>query len=739
MMPGTFQFHVRQNLPSRLPDMPGPQHLRHETTPRQLDARPTLDLGPAICADDEASRRHEWLLTNGRGGYACGSVAGILDRRYHAVLAAAVQPPDTRSILVAKLDERLPNFWTSERSERSDRDPEDDPTSNDLTLSSDVWNDDRISGFGHRHLIRCRLFEGAIEHQWLCGKTRISRRLVLPHGHDAVIAEYRIEATDRPVSFAVKAIGGNRLADFLAPGANWSAETLTATNTELDLRLPANPHGGTEIDLSIRVTGGVVTSGGTWYRGYHLDTETRRGYDDVDDHLLLAEVTAELKEGDVLRIEIAAGDSATVDFREQDPFAEEAVRQQTIIERAESSLGQMDVPPLFNTLASAAERFIVERPLPDGTGASIIAGYPWFADWGRDTMISIPGICLATGRADLAREILHTFAQFVDGGMIPNRFPGRGKPPEYNTADAALLFVETAGRTWMASCLEDDSTADAFLRDILPTVDAILDAYRAGTRHGIKIDPADGLLDQGAEGLQLTWMDARIGDEVVTPRRGKTVELNALLHSSYRWRAMFADRFGEDATRFDASADQVRESFDRFWLDDHGYLADVIDGPHGLDGSLRPNQLFATGCAHPPVTGDRAEQVLAACDAALRIPVGLRTLDPADTRYQGVYAGNQSTRDAAYHMGTSWPWLLGPFARTHLRVHQDPKAIRSILSAFVEESSRRILGGISEVHDGDTPHAAGGCLSQAWSVGEILACLRLTLEHERGDNSIAFA
>lgn len=719
--------------------MPGPQHLHHETAPRLLDARPALDLGPAICADDEASRTHEWLLTNGRGGYACGSVAGILDRRYHAVLAAAVEPPDTRAVLVAKLDERLPDFWTAERSERSDRDPEDDPTSNDLTLTSDVWNDDRISGFGHRHLIRCRLFEGAVEHQWLCGRTRISRRLVMPHGHDAVIAEYRIEATDRPVTLAVKPIGGNRLADFLAPGATWSAETLASSDTELDLKLPANPQGGTEIDLSIRITGGVVTPGGTWYRGYQLDTETRRGYDDVDDHLLLAEVTAKLGAGDVLRIEIAAGDSSGVDFRKRDPFAEEAARQQAIIARAESSLGQEDVPPLFNILASAADRFIVERPLAEGTGASIIAGYPWFADWGRDTMISIPGVCLATGRADLAREILHTFSQYVDGGMIPNRFPGHGKPPEYNTADAALLFVETVGRTWMASRSEDESTADTFLRDILPSIDAILDAYRAGTRHGIRIDPADGLLNQGAEGLQLTWMDARIGDEVVTPRRGKTVELNALLHSSLRWRAMFASRLGEDAASFIASADQVQKSFERFWLDDHGYLADVIDGPHGLDGSLRPNQLFATGCAHPPVTGDRASQVLATCDAALRIPVGLRTLDPADTRYQGVYAGDQAQRDAAYHMGTSWPWLLGPFVRTHLRVHQDPKAIRSIISAFVEESSRRVLGGIGEVHDGDHPHSAGGCLSQAWSVGEILACLRLILDHERGADPLIFS
>ena len=718
--------------------MPGPQHLQSTAKSHRLEHRPTLDLGPAICADDEASRRHEWLLTNGRGGYACGSIAGVLDRRYHAILAAAVEPPDTRSVIVAKLDERLPAFWTPDRTCLTDRDPEDDPTSDDLTLSSDVWREGGLAGFGHRHLIRCRANDGTVEHQWLCGRTRISRRLVMPHGHDATIAEYRVEATDRPIRLAVKIVGGNRLADLLAPGASWAASTLEHDDTMLRLRLPENEHGGREIDVAVRISGGRLEPGGDWYRGYRLETETRRGYDDVDDHLLLAEATAELSEGDVLRIELAAGDDVGFDFRDRDPFAEETTRRRGLVELARSEL-DVEPPPIHETLVAAADRFVVDRPTEDSHGKSIIAGYPWFADWGRDTMISIPGICLATGRAAIAREILATFARFVDGGMIPNRFPGLGRPPEYNTADAALLFIEAVGRTWIASGDEDASTANTFLRSLLPTIDEILDAHRAGTRHGIRIDPADGLLDQGEAGLQLTWMDARIDGAVVTPRAGKAVELSALLHSAWRWRARFAAAFGEDDTDFTVAADQIHASFDRFWLPDHGYLADVVDGPHGLDGSLRPNQLFATGCVHPPVTGDRAASVLETCDRVLRIPTGLRTLDPSDPRYQPRYEGDQAARDAAYHMGTSWPWLLGPFVRTHLRVHRDPDALHEILSGVVDESSRRVLGGIAEVHSGDAPHRAGGCLSQAWSVGEMLAALRLLIDHRRGVDSDAFA
>lgn len=704
--------------------MPGPEHLQAPTAGASPTDRPAVDLGPAICADDVESRRREWLLTNGRGGYACGSVANVLDRRYHAVLAAAIAPPDTRIQVLAKFDERLVEFWTEERAQPADG----DPSAADCDLSSDVWSEGGLTGFGHRHLIRCRVHEGSVEHTWLVGRTRLTRRMVMPHGHDAIVTEYRLHASDRPIDLAVKAIGSNRLADLLDPGATWTPIVEHAAEDVLRLILPGDANGRPELPTTIRVRGGglgrTAPAEFPWYRGYRLETEARRGYDEIDDHLRLAEVRATLEVGDVLRVEVAAGDSVGTDFRDRDPFAEEAARIQDLLRAAEAE----DAKPLRRHLVVAADRFVVTRPVSEpGTseprnGTSIIAGYPWFADWGRDTMIALPGLCLSTGRVGVAREILATFARFQDRGLLPNRFPGMGSDPEYNTADAALLFIEAVGRTWRAV---DSEESDAFLRSMLPTIDAILEAPIEGTLHGIRIDPEDGLLNQGEEGLQLTWMDARIDGKVVTPREGKAVELNGLLHSGLVWRSTFGAHFDEDDRDAAARADRIRASFDKFWMPDHGYLADVVDGPHGFDGSLRPNQLIATGCAHPPVEIDRARSALEICERELLTPVGLRTLAPGDPRYQGAYAGDQAERDAAYHMGTSWPWLLGPYLRTHLRVHGDHRAIERVLSGFVQELSRRCLDGIAEVHDGDEPNAPGGCLSQAWSVGEILAGLEL--------------
>lgn len=690
--------------------MPGPEQMLHvQSTAAAITSIPALDLGPAICADDEASRRHEWLLTNGRGGYACGSIANTLERRYHAVLCTAIRPPDTRSVVVAKMDERIL--------------VSPDPT-DDLTLTSDVWKDSGLSGFGHRRLLRCRLHEGAIEHLWTIGDLRIQRRMMMPHGEEMAVVEYRMVRGDRPVELAVKIVGTNRLADYLDPGATWMPSVQRSDDDRRTLRLPEHDATRTPVDLEIRCRGGRLDPGATpmWYRGYALEREAVRGYDDVDDLLRLGEVRATLAPDTILRVELATGPSVDVDLRDRDPFEEERCRLERL--QADADL-TADAPPMERILIEQADRFVVDRPLPKGRGASIVAGYPWFADWGRDTMISLPGLCLATGRIDIAKEILTTFAAFESEGMLPNRFPGEGREPEYNTADAALLFIEAIGRTWTTARRRDAVDADGFLRELVPVVDRIIDAHRAGTRHGIRIDPSDGLLDQGEPGLQLTWMDARIGDTVVTPRAGKAVELNGLLHSVLRWRARFGTVLDLGDHGAEADAARVETSFTKFWMDDHGYLADVVDGPHGFDGSLRPNQLIATGCAHPPVTGSRAASVLDACTERLLTPTGLRTLEPEDPRYQPRYGGDQATRDAAYHMGTSWPWLLGPYCRTHWRIHRDTSMLRSMLAPMVSELSRRCLGGIAEVHDGDDPHTPGGCLSQAWSVAEVLWTLHL--------------
>ena len=370
---------------------------------------------------------------------------------------------------------------------------------------------------------------------------------------------------------------------------------------------------------------------------------------------------------------------------------------------------------LLGDLRRAAAAFVVKR---GESGRSVIAGYHWFADWGRDTMIALPGLCLSEGRHDVARTILAEFARYVDGGMIPNRFPDGGEPPEYNAVDASLWIVVTVHRVVEAT--GDREFARQRLKD---TVAPILDGYRAGTRHGIRMTP-DGLITQGEPGVQLTWMDAKVGDWVVTPRRGYAVEIQALWYNALLIGADLARDAGEipRATEWTSLAGTVRDSFLRtFWSDSAGYLADVVAGGT-RDLSLRPNQLYAIGLPHALLSRDKALRVLDAVKRHLLTPVGLRTLAPSDPHYQGRYDGGVRTRDAAYHQGTAWPFLMGIYFDAAIRLHgeEGKTAAREWLAAFAPHLKEAGLGTISEVFDGDPPHRPGGAIAQAWSVAELL-------------------
>jgi predicted glycogen debranching enzyme len=345
---------------------------------------------------------------------------------------------------------------------------------------------------------------------------------------------------------------------------------------------------------------------------------------------------------------------------------------------------------------------------------TVIAGYPWFGDWGRDTMIALPGLAIATGRTDIGARILRTFAAFVDRGMLPNRFPDQGEAPEYNTVDATLWYFE-AIRTCHAATGDD-----GLLKELFPVLENIIDWHVKGTRYGIAVDPADGLLRSGEEGVQLTWMDAKVGDWVVTPRTGKAVEINALWYNALRAMADFGRRLGGPSTAWDGMAARVAASFARFWNADGGYCADVVDGPHGDDASLRPNQIFAVALPHTPLAPDRQRQVVDACARHLLTSHGLRSLAPGDPQYRGQYGGDQWARDGAYHQGTVWSWLLGPFALAHFRVYGDRVAARAFLEPMAHHVGAYGIGSIAEIFDGDPPFRPGGCVAQAWSVAETL-------------------
>jgi predicted glycogen debranching enzyme len=485
-----------------------------------------------------------------------------------------------------------------------------------------------------------------------------------------------------------------------------------------------------------------------WYRGFHHRVEAFRGLDTDEDLFSPGRFSAELEPGGTLTVLVTLHEDAETDGAAA--FENERARQAALLSRADLK----DQPAWVEQLVLSADQFIVDRPIPTGetkaapsgavslkasapawTGKSVIAGYHWFGDWGRDTMISLPGLTLATGRPDVAATILRTFARYVDRGMVPNRFPDAGEAPEYNTVDATLWYFNALYQLDRYLTKQERisqvpiSDADRHLvGHLYPTLVEIIEWHQRGTRYGIKVDPRDGLLRAGVPGVQLTWMDAKVDDWVVTPRQGKPVEINALWFNALRTMAGFARQQDspEDAARWTEMADRVAGSFQaRFWNAEGGYLYDVIDGPDGDDSSLRPNQLLAVSLPHSPLSDVQARSVVDACAANLLTSYGLRSLAPDDAAYVGAYGGDRWRRDGAYHQGTVWGWLIGPFVEAHYKVYGDADAAQSFLLPFAGHLSDHGLGAISEIFDGDPPHTPRGCIAQAWSVAEVLRVWRM--------------
>src|SRR5260370_3108 len=367
-------------------------------------------------------------------------------------------------------------------------------------------------------------------------------------------------------------------------------------------------------------------------------------------------------------------------------------------------------------LVLAADQFIVKRALPEEPdGRSVIAGYHWFSDWGRDTMIALPGLTLSTGRPDVAKQILLAFARYVDGGMLTNNFPDAGSKPEYNTVDAALWYFESIRQYFEAT--QDEVT----LQKLFRVLASMTDAHIAGTRYNIHMDLADGLLYAGEPGVQLTWMDAKIGDWVVTPRTGKPVEINALWINPLQTIVGFSHLRPKPTAAYEKLAPQAKKSFQRFWNADRNCCFDVIDSPGiGNDASLRPNQIFAVSLPVSPLTPEQQKAVVDVCARHLLTSHALRSLAPGEAGYTGHYGGSPRDRDAAYHQGTVWGWLLGPFAIAHYRVYHNREAALRFLEPLGRQIYAAGLGTLSEIFDGDAPFTPRGCIAQAWTVAEVL-------------------
>jgi predicted glycogen debranching enzyme len=447
-----------------------------------------------------------------------------------------------------------------------------------------------------------------------------------------------------------------------------------------------------------------------WYWNFLHREEAARGLDALEDLWGPGTFRAELDSGSSLFF------TATAEPTEPAPGGEvvEALGAQAA--RLIAALPK-SAPPWIQSLAVASDQFIVRRGPKEAGSASIIAGYPWFTDWGRDTMISLPGLTLALGRFDKASEILRTFAGVVDSGMLPNCFADTGGGLVYNTADATLWMFQAVSQ------LLDARQDPDLLRELFPTLAAIIHAHADGTRFGIKVD-VDGLLRAGEPGIQLTWMDAKQGDTVFTPRIGKPVEINALWLNALEVTTRLAGQLGNGAEqRFSLDLlNRAEHSFGRFWNKERGCLYDVVDvnGGTACDASIRPNQLFAVSLPYSVLTTERMRAVVDTCAGELLTSHGLRSLSAQDPAYRGQYLGDAWQRDSAYHQGTVWSWLLGPFAIAHFRAYGDAPRARTFLAPMAEHLAAACIGSISEVFDGDAPHIARGCFAQAWSVAEIL-------------------
>ncbi|MBI4166565.1 MAG: glycogen debranching enzyme family protein [Acidobacteria bacterium] len=653
------------------------------------DARPSravVDFGRDICCDLPAAEQREWLVTNGIGGFASGTVAGVLTRRYHGLLIAALKPPLGRTLLVTKVDEAA---------EYGGR---------DYALAVNRWADGSVDPHGYVYIERFRL-EGTIPvWSFAIADALVEKRVWMEQGANTTYLRYDLVRGSLSIELAVKALVNYRDYHSTTRGGDWRMEIAPV---EAGLRVKAF-EGATPFYLLC--SSASVEPYHDWYRNFNLAVESSRGLDDRDDHLCAA----------MFHVKLSPGGSVTLVFttnlwdeRESEPALEHLrAYEQAVLARA----SQAGDPGWIQQITLAADQFIVRHPTDaDPDGRSVIAGYHRFGEWGRDTMISLPGLTLSTGRPEIARSILRTYARYVDRGMLPNRFPDAGEAPEYNTVDAPLWYFEAIHQYFAAT--KDIAT----LRGLFPVLAHIVEWHLKGTRYNIKVDSADGLLYAGESGVQLTWMDAKVGDWVVTPRIGKPIEVSALWLNALASMTRFARVLKMSAQEYDLLANKTREGFQRFWNPDAGYCFDVLDSPEGNDASLRPNQIFAVSLPETPLNRDQQRAVVDICARELLTSHGLRSLAPGDPRYVGRYAGGPCERAAAYHQGTVWGWLLGPFVRAHLRVYGDPVRAAEFLAPMARHLKQHGLGTTSEIFDGDPPFTPRGCIAQAWSVAEIIS------------------
>lgn len=626
------------------------------------------------------------------GAYAAGTIATTLTRRYHGLLIAPVYPPLGRVLVCAKADATL------------------QLNGHEFPLYCNRWRGGNIEPKAYLHLESFQLLGRVPVWHYAFGEYLLEMRIWMEPNQPTTYVAYRLHypsyLPDPGAQVSVKLLMNQR-----DHHATTAARAFSAQISSSGQQLIAQPAG--PFTLSIQAQNGEFETDSYWIENFDLPLERDRGLSDSDNHLQIGTAALPLQAGhwNGLAISLAADASPTLDAA----LARYQDHEKKLLDQARGQLSHKHQPPAWiDQLTLAADSFLIQRPIDDKlNGSSVIAGYPWFGDWGRDTMIALPGLTLATGQAARARSILLTFANFVDQGMLPNVFPGAGHTPEYNSVDAALWYIEA----WRAYC---DHTHDwNSLAEVYPTLSEIILAYRDGTRYNIAMDTQDGLIYAGQPGVQLTWMDAKVGDWVVTPRHGKAVEINALWYHGLCCMQLFAQQLHKDTQTWQQLASLAKRGFQRFLRPTAG-LYDVIDSPAGTIEQIRPNQIFAVSLLHSALSSAAQVSVVQQCAHELLTSYGLRSLAASDPDYQPVYQGDVWQRDGSYHQGCVWTWLLGHYAIAEYRVTGNAPAALARLQPIADHLHDAGLGTVSEIFDAATPHNAVGAPSQAWSVACVL-------------------
>jgi predicted glycogen debranching enzyme len=683
-----------------------------------------LSLGREVCNDVKAGLEREWLVTNGLGGYASGSILGATTRGYHGLLVAALRPPVERFVLVTKADEEITL-----------------PDGHIFRLGVNEYEDGTIDPQGHTYLASFAL-EGDIPcfTYQLADHLRLEKRIWMEYGENTTYVQYVLrdfssqELYDEPLLLTISPFCLYRDYHSITRGApDWHFQVENLENGCLVRAYDGARPCSLWMDKTAR-----FTPTGLWYWHVRHRQDQERGLNSVEDVYQPGTFSISMQPGMRVTLVLSAEEklAPAVGKAGHEEYVAQALRRHQrrvkqlleVADRSTTSLAKRD--PVLARLVIAADQFIVVRPRPGEESASsskihlapdsktIIAGYPWFTDWGRDSMISLPGLLLCTGRYSETRGLLKAFVSYAYEGLIPNRFPDGGQAPEYNTADATL---------WLFSALDKylAITNDwSLLKELFPRLVEIIQWHMQGTLYGIGMDEEDYLLHAGAPGMQLTWMDAKIGDRVVTPRRGKPVEVNALWYCALACMEKWAVHLSVDALQYGQLRTQIERSFaSRFWYEKGSYLYDVVDvdGVKGQnDPALRPNQLLAASLTNHLLSEAQTRSMLQQVTDHLLTPMGLRTLSPQDPAYHRRFNGSPAQRDSAYHQGTVWPWLIGPYIDVHLRVFHDCTAILPLLTPLVHHLWDACIGSVSEVTEPEPPFTPAGCYAQAWSVAELL-------------------